>query len=629
MFEQQMSQSIEAGAPDITYSGNEGPKSPQQEQQMMEQQMMMQEQQMMAPVDYSSNEYRIKLIEQLMEDEGLDYGAASQKADWIIEKNTSRQGAAFGGIMGLDGRRQYGLGSKFKKFVRNIIPNEISEIAVKAAPFVAPFNPIAAGLMAGIGGFDQTGRIGSSIKSGLGTYAQGQFARGIGGGMDNLQANPFRSGATMGQRFSGFGDASTMGKGFGKYFSSPIQNSGGLGEILADKGNQTGNITETISDGMGGEFEVSGNALKGTGGKNINSLDRLLDRGEIINRNPISKLGSKISEYVPKSFGALNPFGENFNLKQAAGAAGLLTLGTKLLGGGPEETIDKIMDRGEGLDIDGIRAEVTEAFKDSTGEKLLALRSKYPYLGTAASKNQAAMAMGGRAGYAEGKKVDYEEDPLYINQDYDEMTVPLTEYEKALREMTKRERQEEFEMLKKVLKQRGNIGRDLGIPGGGQTGMERQMELLNFGTNTPDKDTGYKDNYSMKQRAAEYLDRPYFNEQYETGEHYAQGGRIRRAEGGLMNLGGMEKDYRAEGGFVPIGAKEKADDVPARLSVNEFVFTADAVRGAGQGDIDKGAEIMENMMKHLEQGGQVSEESQGMAGARDMFETSQRLGEVI
>ena len=59
------------------------------------------------------------------------------------------------------------------------------------------------------------------------------------------------------------------------------------------------------------------------------------------------------------------------------------------------------------------------------------------------------MAMGGRAGYAEGKKVDYEEDPLYINQDYDEMTVPLTEYEKALREMNKIERQEEFEMLKK------------------------------------------------------------------------------------------------------------------------------------------------------------------------------------
>ena len=109
----------------------------------------------------------------------------------------------------------------------------------------------------------------------------------------------------------------------------------------------------------------------------------------------------------------------------------------------------------------------------------------------------------------------------------------------------------------------------------------------------------------------------------------ANGGRIGMAEGGLMDLGGMEKDYRAEGGFVPIGKQEKADDVPARLSVNEFVFTADAVRNAGGGDIDRGAQVMENMMKHLEAGGQVSEESQGMQGARDMFEVSERLSEVV
>jgi len=94
------------------------------------------------------------------------------------------------------------------------------------------------------------------------------------------------------------------------------------------------------------------------------------------------------------------------------------------------------------------------------------------------------------------------------------------------------------------------------------------------------------------------------------------------AEGGLMNLGGMEKDYRAEGGFVPIGKREKADDVPARLSVNEFVFTADAVRNAGGGDIDKGAEVMENLMDHLEAGGKVSEESQG---AQAMYDNMKQL----
>jgi len=101
--------------------------------------------------------------------------------------------------------------------------------------------------------------------------------------------------------------------------------------------------------------------------------------------------------------------------------------------------------------------------------------------------------------------------------------------------------------------------------------------------------------------------------------------RDRKAEGGLMDLGGFEKDYR-EGGFVPLGAEERADDVPARLSKNEFVFTADAVRNAGQGDIDKGAEVMQNMMDNLEAGGTISEESQGMENpAQEMFDQSQLL----
>ena len=70
--------------------------------------------------------------------------------------------------------------------------------------------------------------------------------------------------------------------------------------------------------------------------------------------------------------------------------------------------------------------------------------------------------------------------------------------------------------------------------------------------------------------------------------------------GGVMDLGGMEKDYRFNGGFVPIGEYEKKDDVPARLSKNEFVFTADAVRAAGGGSINKGAKKMYDTMKTLE-----------------------------
>jgi len=70
-------------------------------------------------------------------------------------------------------------------------------------------------------------------------------------------------------------------------------------------------------------------------------------------------------------------------------------------------------------------------------------------------------------------------------------------------------------------------------------------------------------------------------------------------DGGIINLKGKEMDLRG-GGFVPIGKKERADDVPARLSKNEFVFTADAVRAAGGGSVQKGAQKMYNTMKMLE-----------------------------
>jgi hypothetical protein len=371
--------------------------------------------------------------------------------------------AAYGGIMGMDGRRQYGIGSSLKKRLRKLIPNEVAEIAVKAAPFVAPFNPLAAGLMSGIGSFDQTGRIGSSLKSGLMNYGMGNIARMAGGA-----------------GFQGGLKAPGTGTGFGSYFTSPttgkqlfgqkipgLDSTNELKRKIAASKTKDPNLFEAVSfDEMPGDTPI-----------NIN-------QAKIISDNPVSSLLNK----------AVTSFKEMSPLAQGAIGAGAITA---LLNMGPDETVDEIMDRGEGLDLAAIRKEVQEAFADTTGEKLSALRVKYPYLG--------------------------------------------------------------------------------------------RMDTKDF----------------------------------------AMGGRIGRAEGGIMDLGGMEKDYRAEGGFVPIGKAEKADDVPARLSVNEFVFTADAVRNAGGGDIDKGAEVMENMMKHLEQGGQVSEESQGMAGAQQMFETSERLSEVI
>ena len=82
---------------------------------------------------------------------------------------------------------------------------------------------------------------------------------------------------------------------------------------------------------------------------------------------------------------------------------------------------------------------------------------------------------------------------------------------------------------------------------------------------------------------------------------------------GIMDLplnqnpaGVTELDLRETGGFIPpVGVKEKADDIPAMLSNNEFVMTADAVREFGDGDVNKGAERMYAMMKKLENGGRV------------------------
>jgi hypothetical protein len=482
----QISEELETNAPSIKYKGDEGPKSPQE----MEQMIVAQLEEEYAKYVFEMEEQGIQpmslqqFIEQAMAEGQMSGGQPlpqdpTKPVNPFAPKPTGpvlpdRQMAAYGGMMGDDGRRRYGLGSFLKKTVRKIIPNEVADIAVKAAPFIAPFNPIAAGLAAGLGSFDKTGRMGSSIKSGLMNYGLGQVARGIGGGTGNLQTgfNPM----------GGFGDATTFGKGL---LSNPMQGEGGLSKFLADR---------TSAPAV-----VDGSSLS-TAGTGDAAIAEAIATGDLDAQAAITDKLLQVGQRTKTPKGILKTISDfALDNKLLTGlAAG--TLGATALMGNMEADEIQDLQRGEGLDVEGIRAEVIEAFKDESGEKLKALRVKYPFLGRRDTKDIANMAMGGRIG---------------------------------------------------------------------------------------------------------------------------------KAEGGLMDLGGMEKDYRAEGGFVPIGREEKADDVPARLSVNEFVFTADAVRNAGGGDIDKGAEVMENMMKNLEAGGQVSEESQGMAGAQQMFETSERLSEVI
>ena len=469
----QLSEELQTGAPSIKYRGNEGPQAPMQ----------------MADADpLLVEEYEKYVFE--MQEQGL------QPMSFEEFRRQAMAGYAYGGIAGLDGRRRYGFGSKLKKFVRNVIPNEVADIAVKAAPFVAPFNPIAGGLMAGIGGFDQHGSIGRGLKSGLLTYGGGQLARGIGGGWDNLQKG-----------FDPRTGMDKMGSGWKKYFSSPIQDTGGVGKLWADrKGPGT-----TLVD----KEEITSKLM---------DADPFFEPG-------IDKTTQLIEKGKPSAFKLLDKYAVPILLGSMGLAAATAT---------QEDVQDAVrVSRGTGLDIDAIRAEVQEAL--AGGEAAWAeLQKKYPYVGEFPTKKAAE---GGimRAGYYAGGQ-----------------SIP-SEY--TMEDARKTAMQDKL---------------------GGITEVMKQADLYRQG---------------------------------DVGQMYmAEGGSTQ--EGGIMDLGGMEKDYRETGGFVDLGAEEKADDVPARLSVNEFVMTADAVRGAGDGDIDKGAERMEDLMEKLESKGKKENMKMAGGGAR-------------
>jgi hypothetical protein len=133
----------------------------------------------------------------------------------------------------------------------------------------------------------------------------------------------------------------------------------------------------------------------------------------------------------------------------------------------------------------------------------------------------------------------------------------------------------------------------------------------------------FEQGQNLEQLYREYLEDKRRQKVAEQKTMAANGGRIGYAFGnpeqnainaaGIMNLplnqnpaGVTELDLRDSGGFIPpVGVKEKADDIPAMLSNNEFVFTADAVRNMGDGNVNEGAQRMYDMMKKLENGGRV------------------------
>jgi len=414
----------------------------------------------------------------------------------ITRANIRRQLRASGGITNAVPREKFGIGSSLKKFVRKVIPNEISEIAVKAAPFVAPFNPALAAAMAGIGGFDQTGRIGSSLKSAATNYAIGQAGRYLGGGKSNLQGNPFSmTGGTAGGPGAFRGGLEGLSSGF----SSPVT-SGTKAKLFGSK--QADRI-----DGAKGIFEKLG-LTKGAGQMSLTGLGKV-------------GAASLASYFVSK-------------------------------GATPSEAKDLTSDvyRGEGMGFEQIKKDMLSYRKGDLSETDLANKD-YRFI---TKKNfTQPLATGGRVGLQAGtpeegiKSLEAGASSIKVKGD---VRPPEMKMAEIPRDLTAADAVRTFELSN------GRPPKDM-------------QEVIDFFNNRKLSAMGG------------IMDMPT--------------GNMRRNKAGIKEI-----DYRATGGFVPVGIKEKADDVPAMLSKNEFVMTADAVRGAGNGSIKKGAQRMYDLMKQNE-----------------------------
>ena len=359
------------------------------------------------------------------------------------------------------------------------------------------------------------------------------------------------------------------------------------------------NFGGLIGRGAGSMFGSAPSVFGKTGG-----LGGLLPR---LFANPTTaqmKLQGLEKGFFPSMFGKMSTGQKIFT-----GLAGT-ALAAPFLAGKPEEVVEEAEDQ---IDVDAIKQSARD-FYMGTGGKNLSFMPKKEYVDQNFYAQQSA-ADGGRIGYAMGGNTDDEDE-----------VVRMTAGQRIMPRATflnmgggAGQAQAEQMLMAEFVKYK-NKGGDLSFQQFVKAvmqqqeqsqGMQQPMMAANGGPVPDSTVPGYTTPAG-----------------YNKFDYRSGGVRVNAAEGGIMeteeasemiDMGGQEKDYRDEGGFVAMGGEERADDVPARLSKNEFVFTADAVRNAGGGDIDRGSEVMQNLMDNLEQGGQVSEESQGMGGGEEMM----------
>ena len=591
----------------------------------------------------------------------------------ISRMQMDRQLYEGGGIITLTPRSKYGLGSKLKKFVRKIIPNEVSEIAVKAAPFVAPFNPLLAGAMSGIGSFDQTGSLTKGLTRGALTYGGEQLARYLGGAGFQEGINPFAGADFSGGFLSGIQSLGT----------SPIGTETGLrlGQYKMFGGTPTQEIVSSGQPPLASEGSIatgidSSKAYYPTDfATEALPLEQattgITTAGQTAAQTAAQKATTPGYTDLFKQVLSGDAQQKTQALKQLGGKA-LKDIYTKPVPGSPGETqIDKLA---IGATIAGgmsyleakklaEEAGIVDNADKYTEEMYDADKSRYSnyysQILTPEAFGITSKADGGRVGFAYGTPSQESGIPsiTLTKQDNTEVAglsknrvaqlMSLLE-DPTIDEDYRKQIQDEIRLLMGK-KDGGRIGfkdgptkegivsinpmqddlEELLGPGAGImapglakimskgvptfTSAEKTLVIRNLagrGKGT----AAYKELGVTIPEAKAIMDNPAANLKDATILKEFIKAIMGKKDGGRMGFmmgsevpvrqnqaGVSEMDYRNTGGFVPpIGVKEKADDIPAMLSNNEFVFTADAVRAAGGGSVNKGAQKMYSLMKQLE-----------------------------
>jgi hypothetical protein len=478
------------------------------------------------------------------------------------------------GISTPQGREKYGLGSFFKSVAKAIIPKELDPVLKIAAPFLGPvYGPIAA-----IAGSARTGKINPlSLALTMAPYVQ--FG-GVGqaGGLGSFMPTGY-GGAQYGAFGGDYVGLGTQGKS--------------LSSILTDKAKEFLSPTTPNQNYIKASFDTSlpqSNYTGGvdlapselTGGRTAADLQSSMISGGGV--SPTDMQSARTPQELIKTYGTQPGTQPGYlELIKKAGSLENVPL---------SERFSAVQQLG-GKAIEDIYT--TPVRNKDTGE----------IIARNLDKTAVFASIAGAASFVEAKKIA--DDAGLDNTEFNEEIYQQLKINPEKAKLTSTLRPEAFG-IRNLSATGGRIGYAQGsnpIEGVLSITLTPNQPRENFQVGGMKKDMS---NNRMSQIIQLIRDAESIGD-FEKAEELRLDlfRETKKAKGGSIDLpirknqaGITELDMRAKGGYIPVGIKEKADDVPAMLSKNEFVFTADAVRGAGNGSINKGAQKMYKLMKSLE-----------------------------